>query len=410
MHTSQPPAQDYADDEIDLRQLVTVLWQQKTVVAGIGILGAALGLGGSLYSTKYVTEGLFLTPSAPRAANAQDEPDRTLSAADFKRYESVLTNGSRLQQYLQSTSQSTTPEGQMLFHLAENPNALASALKPEFGFTERDSKTYGVKVNGDGTSAMIGVRIEFSHKEPTGGTPVTLLAEYVRDSIIRVDMGSAMLSGCNRFRYREQELRNAQIQSEFLIRQEESRVTALRKIIANNPAVNSIDSRQIVSLDKGNERFLSPAAQLVAAEIQIADLQLEEVSRERERMASAIKRDYYCLAQQALQQPTTGKNFLVEVGNLQATVFQTHDRTNDVVEETWNELDVERQNWENTYLSSMRFVAPPEGSETKQRKPGPALGIVLGGMLGGILGGMIALIRAWWRGNPNRDDVTPKKA
>lgn len=42
----------------------------------------------------------------------------------------------------------------------------------------------------------------------------------------------------------------------------------------------------------------------------------------------------------------------------------------------------------------MRFVAHPEGTETKQRNPGLALGVVLGGMLGI----MVALIRSWWRG------------
>jgi len=47
----------------------------------------------------------------------------------------------------------------------------------------------------------------------------------------------------------------------------------------------------------------------------------------------------------------------------------------------------------------MRFVAPPEGTEVRERKPGLAMGIALGGVLGGMLGVMIALVRAWWRGS-----------
>ena len=395
MQNAQPSAQTYDDDEIDLRQLVATLWRQKTLIAGIGVLGGALGLGASLASTKYVAEGLFLTPGA-------------LSAADYKRYEGVLTNGPRLEQYLLTSNQATTADGELLLALAHTPGKLADTLKPEFAFTDRDSKTFGVKINADDPGAMLGVRIQFAHKEPTGGTPVTLLAEYVRDSIIRVNMEAVTLEQCNAFRTREQELRNKQIQNDFDIRQEEDRAAKLREIIARNPGASTIDNRQIVSLEKGTERFLSPAAQLVASEIKISDMKLAEAGRERERTASALKRDYYCQAQQTLTQPTTGKAFLNELKNIQAAVFQGQDKSIDIVEQTWNELDVQRENWTSTYLSSMRFVASPEGTEVKERKPGLALGLILGGMLGGMLGVMVALVRAWWRGSHDEVIEGPK--
>jgi LPS O-antigen subunit length determinant protein (WzzB/FepE family) len=181
MPIQQQPAQTYDNDEIDLRQLVATLWRQKGLIVGIGVLGAALGLGASVMSTKYVSEGLFLTPSVStsadaRAANGRKEAEMALSAADYKRYEGVLTNGPRLQQYLQTSNQATTADGQLLLALANASGKLADTLKPEFAFTDRDSKTFGVKINADDPGAMLGVRIEFAHKEPTGGTPVTLLA------------------------------------------------------------------------------------------------------------------------------------------------------------------------------------------------------------------------------------------
>lgn len=394
MRTPQPSPKEYTDDEIDLRQLITVLWQQKALIAGIVIVGALLGVGSSLNSTRYVTEGLFLTPG--------------VLASDYKRYENVVSNGARLQQYLQHTDQARTSEGQLIFKLGDDHDRLAETLKPEFAFTERDSKTYGVKVNGDDSGALIGVRMRFSDTNPTGGTPIVLLAEYVRDSVIRVDMEGITLNQCNLFRSREQELRNTQIQSEFAIRQEQDRAANLRAIVDRTPAAGTIDSRQIVSLDKGNERFLSPAAQLIASEIQIADMKLAEVGHERDRIASALKRDYYCQAQQAAQRPITGRAFLEELKNIHATVFQKQDKSIDIVEQTWNELDVERANWTNTYLQGMRFVASPEGTERKQRKPGLALGLVLGGMLGGMFGVMLALVRAWWRGNADQTTAKPK--
>ena len=391
MQTPTPPAQAY-DDEIDLRQLVAVLLRQKALIAGIGIFGAALGLGASLLSTKYVTDGLFLTPDVP--------------ASNYKRYENVLTNGTRLQQYLQTTKQADSTDGQLLHALAENPDKLGSMLKPEFVFTEQDQKSFGIRVNDENAGNMVGVRIQFAHKEPTGGTPVIMLAEYVRDSIIRVDLEDIVLTSCNDFSMREQKLRNAQLQNDFAIRQEETRLANLRSIIARNPEASAINDRQIVSLEKGSERFLSPAAQVVASEIQIADMRLADTYREREQIASALRRDYYCQAQQTLQQSTTGRAFLGELKNIQATVFQNQDKSIDVIEQTWNELDVERESWASTYLSRMRFVASPESTEIKERKPGLALGIALGSALGGMLGMLVALCRAWWRSG--RDETVSK--
>ncbi len=385
MHTLSSSAQGYAGDEIDLRQLVTVLWQQKVLIASIAIFGALLGASASLYSARYVTEEIFLIPG--------------ISTVNYKRYQTVFSSGPRLQQYLQSSGLVGTVDGNLLYELAENQDALRDTLKPEFAFTDKDQKTFGVKITEkDEPGAMIGMRIQFKHKKPTHGTPVTLLGEYVRDTIIRVNFEDALPARCAEFCAREQELRNAQIDNDFAIAQEEKRVATLRDIVARNPAAAAVDNRQIVSLEKGGERFLSPVSQLVAAEIQIADMKLAEARRERERLSVALKRDYYCQAQQALQQAAGGRAFLEELKNVQTAVFQGQDKAIDIVEQTWNKLDVERQAWISTYLQAMRFVASPESAEVKVRRPGLALGIVLNGILGGMLGVFGALVRAWWRG------------
>lgn len=386
MQNTQPPAQAYEDDdEIDLRQLVSTLWAQKGLIAGVGVLGAALGVGGSLLSTKYVTEGLLLTPS--------------VSATDYKRYESVLSSGARLEEFLRLGAQSDTADGQRLQRLARTPNGLRESIKPEFALTEKDQKTFGIKPNGEAQNALVGMQIRYADKDPSNGTPLALLAEYVRDSVIKVDLADSTLADCSTYTTRAQELRNQQLEDDFTIRQEAQRIADLREIIARHPDAGAAESRQIVSLERGTERFLSPAAQLVAAEIQIADLKLAEAQRERERVASELKRKYYCDAEAALKQPISGRKLLAELQNLQTTAFQGRDRATDIVEQTWNELELERERWNNTYLAGMRFVAPPEGTEVRERKPGLAMGIALGGVLGGMLGVMIALVRAWWRGS-----------
>lgn len=399
MQPAANPERPYADDEIDLRQLVGVLWRQKTLIAAITVIGAGLGAGASMLSTKYVSEGLFLMPkvaivTTPPPGTQPVEPQGvTLDA--FKRYETALANAHSLDEFLARTDDTSGAPQIFLRRLAQSPHELGKSLQPEFAFTDKDAKAFGVK--NPAADVLIGIRVKHVDATPTGGAPVLQLAEYVRDTVIRVDMDGVTLDQCTQFRNREQILRNAQIANDFAIRQEQQRATTLRDLIARSPEATTNDSRQIVSLEKGSERFLSPTAQLVASEIQIADMKLAEVRRERDRIASALKRDYYCQAQQALQQASTGKEFLGELSGIQTAVFQNQDKSIDIVEQTWNELDVERANWTTTYLSGMRFVAPPEGTEIMERKPGLKLGIVLGGLVGGMFGVLVALVRAWWK-------------
>lgn len=404
MQNIQPSDQSYADDEIDLRQLVGVLWRQKGMIAAIALGCAALGAGASFLSTKYVSEGLFLIPKAisTNGENKNGTVAQSITLDVFKRYESAFSNGHRMAAFLKGSASDHKAAIDELLQLSHQPDALGKVIKPEFAFTDKDAKAFGVKATS--SDALFGVRLQYESREPSGGAPVLLLAEYVRDTVIRIDLEAVTLEQCAKFRTREQELRNAQLANDFAITQEEKRATTLRDIIARTPDAAAIDNRQIVSLEKGSERFLSPAAQLIAAEIKIADMKLDEVRRERDRVASALKRDYYCQSQQALQGSVSGRTFLEALKNVQTSVFQGQDKSIDIIEQTWNELDVERENWANTYLQSMRFVASPEGTETKQRKPGLALGVVLGGMLGGMFGVMLAFIRAWWRSN--RDEIT----
>lgn len=390
-------------DEISLRELVESLWRQRGIIASMVVIGAVLGGGVSLLSTRYVAEGLLLGGTPIEKSSPDDEGeegevkhiDFGIPVDKYKRYEGVLLNGSRLQRFLQQEGGEHGPVGQQLQPLIDSPSALAQVFKPEFGFTEKDAKTFGVR--NEQPSDLIGVRVRYEGREPSSGLPVIQLAEFIRDTVIRVDLEDRTLDQCTNYRELEQSLRNRQLTSEFAVAQEQRLVQTLKEIIARLPASAVLDSRQIVAVEKGSERFLSPLAQLTAAEIRIADLRRGDIERERKRVASLLKRDYYCAAQQKLQEVANGRAFLSILPALQAQVFEGKDKGESVVEQTWNEIDLERESWINTYISRMRFVAPPEGGEQRERKPGLVLGLMLGVILGGMMGALVAMVAGWWR-------------
>ena len=373
------------NDEIDLRQLFRTLWRQRYFILGFGLLGAVLGIALSLHSTKYVSEGVLRIPG--------------VNVGNYKIFRGALSNQTFLNQYLELSGLTDDPWAETLRHLVKTDSALGNALKPEFSLTDKDQKTFGVKFQGDDVGAMIGVRLRLEDRGPGSDTGLVLLAEYIRNAIILTNLEVTLRDLCEKNRGQLLTLRNEQLKNEYEITQQQTRLNTLSDIVSRNPEQHVIDSRQIVSLEKGVEAYLSPAMQLSALEIRIADSKLALVNREREKLATQLKKEFYCRAEEALDKPSTGLVFLNNLQAIQEGVFKDQDRTLDITELTWNELELQRLNWNDTYLVGMRFVVPPEGAEFRERKPSLIQGVLLGGILGGFLGIFVALLRNWWLNN-----------
>ena len=390
--TDQP---DAIEDEIDVRQLLHTLWLQRKVIIVMALVSAAVGLGVAQLSTKYVSEAVLQLPQKKEQADSSQSP--IISAANYKRYESVLLTGANLAKFLQRNPQASPDALALLEPLTLNAQGLREAIKPEFSFTDKDQKALGVKSAATDPGAMVGLRLSIDSANPTHGAPLFLLADYVRDSILRVDMETAIYDGCLQSQTQAQALRVEQLKDEFKFSQEERRAKTLRGLVSRSPG--SQDTRQVVTVDKGSERFLSPAAQLNASEITMSELRLAQVNRERDRIASALKQAYYCDAASTLQKPVGAAALIDALKLQQTTVFKDKSKDGDIVDQTANEFELQRDNWGNNYLRGMRFVSSPEGSEVKTRKPGRALGMILGALLGALLGVIFVFGRQWWQAN-----------
>lgn len=367
-------------DEIDLLQLIRTLWLQRKVIVQFALACALIGVLIGQLSTKYVSEGVLQTGQ--------------INASNYKRYESVLLTGSNLAKFLERNKQANKDTAELLDGLSLSAARLKDAIKPEFAFTDKDQKSLGVKSSASDGGAMIGLRLSFEHSEPTLGAPVLLLGDYVRDTLLRVDLEGSINSECLSNQTVAQSLRIAQIKDEFSTKQELARAKTLRGLNGKGGEV-----RQLVSLDKGGERFLSPQAQLNAVEITISELQLAQINRERDLKSSALRQAYYCETVKVLQKPGNTDVVLEEMKAIQDVVFKDQDKTVPIIEQTGSELNLQRLGWENTYLRGMRFVSSPEGSEVKSRKPGRATGLILGALLGSLLGIVFVFGRQCWQAN-----------
>ena len=172
--TGRPAA---IDDEIDVRQLLHTLWLQRKVICVMALVSAAVGLGMAQLSTKYVSEAVLQMPQKKELSDSKKEQVEgmqvpIISAANYKRYESVLLTGANLAKFLQRNSQASPDSLTLLEPLTLNAAALREAIRPEFSFTDKDQKALGVKSAALDPGAMVGLRLSIDSANPTQGAPL----------------------------------------------------------------------------------------------------------------------------------------------------------------------------------------------------------------------------------------------
>lgn len=397
MNTRTPtPYENTPTDEVDLHKLVSALWRQRKLIATFGVVGGIVGLALSLTTTQYVSSGLF---QIQIERNAKQEKIESVSNSNYKRYENVLLNPQNLEHFVGQRTTPSEPGASEVLELARSPKKLREAISPEFSLTEKEQRNLGIKIPTEDGNLLLGFRVHYSSKEPSQGTVLKILGEYLRDSLIALDLRSYAETQCAQQEFRASELRNEQLKAQFLIEQEEERMKSLRRLIEKNPTAAAIDTRQVISLENNGARFLTPGAHLNAAEIGVTDMKLGQKEREREMIAISIKKSYYCEGVKLLTQPAAAAAILDQFEKLQLAAVKNHDSNLPIVEQTSNEIKLELIKWRDTYLRAMRYAVAPENLEIRERKFGRLLGLLGGGLLGGFLGLMAALLWSWWQSN-----------
>ena len=375
-----------ATSEINFLQLCCFPLLHLKLLGQFALVFAIIGLINAQLSTRYISEGVLQT--------------NKINASNYNKYKPLLLNDVNLGNFLIRNKQLNTESIQIVDMLGRNHKQLNEAIKPEFAFTDKDQRSMGVKSSVSDDGAIIGLRLSFEFSEPTLGAPVLLLGEYVRDTLVRLELESTINDQCLTNQTIGQSLRVDQIKNEFKIKQEKARAKTLRGLIGKVGEA----PLPMVTLFEGGERYLSPQAQLNAVEISISELQLAQINLERELKASALKQDYYCEAVKILQKPENIDGVLAEMKTLQVALFKDQDRSVPIVDQTGLEFELQRDTWTSNVTRGMRFVSSPEGSEVKFRKLGHAKGLILGALLGSLLGIIFVFSRQWWQAN--KDEIT----
>lgn len=251
----------------------------------------------------------------------------------------------------------------------------------------------------------LGLRLTYSSADPrTAGQVANWLGDYVKDvavdAMLRDQIAQWRAEGRQFADYaavRKQQLA-------FQREQASARVKALRTLVASYPEAAQRDVSQVVDVRRDNAKYMTPLAQMVAAEREIIDIDENIRALERGAAQEAFALPLIAAAEQAVNEARTGRDAVQKVSQVLGGAAGT--ASSDSERERLAAMNAQVSQLAARFLARPYFVATPS-MPTIPERPGPRLVSVLGGVLAALLAA------AWlWRGWLRRvllEDEEPRR-
>lgn len=252
-------------------------------------------------------------------------------------------------------------------------------------------KTHGktsVKSFKDNT-VYLGLRLTHTATDPSEAAEMTTwlggyfkevaTREAVREQVSRWTADNRQFSD----RALEQKLKY-----EFEAEQAKNRALALKKIVAQYPESTARESRQVIDVRKDNEKFMSPMAQLVAAESEFIEIREKTQKLDREIEQQVFAGNLLKEAEWTLKLTRSGS----ESANKLAVIIAEYSKKvkTDAEREKLLSLAADMSQISARFMSQAQFIAQPSVPSRPER-PTPLMYMVL---IGGLFAS-IAAIYGW---------------
>jgi len=169
-----------------------------------------------------------------------------------------------------------------------------------------------------------------------------------------------------------QEFERSLVDLRFSLKQNEQKLADLKKIAQRVPEGEQLSSREMVFVDKGRHRYLPISAQMVAAQVEIADTKLTIADTERQLKSNQLKLEFFTRLKEALQEKVSGSLF-GRLEEIKEEFFQVKDVSKDEVLIVRNEVSADFAQFEHRFHDVMQFISGP----TLPQKARPSKRIVV---------------------------------
>lgn len=386
-HESPDTLATYSDeDEIDLRLLLARIWKlRKFILAGTLIM-VAIAIMANEFFAKYQSEGYLKI--------------NNLTPAAYRIYQPTFLNRDRFRAYAAEVGLKDSQSVDFVEGLLSLPpeifDKFASFTR---SVTPKDSKDNIIGKEKEANTVYLGIELKIPGATPEmAQVRSKIFSEYFVDSIIYADLVSWIDSAVLTREADSYSNKLATIRVKRGIDETEKRLDAMRSLVKRYPDASRMEVRQVLSIEKGGERFLSPVAQIVAAESSIVDARIELVALLRKQKQIDLTHEFYKQAAAVRVTTNSGRELLKRLRVLKEGVFKNLPAEDEVGMEVVNEISLDLEQRQVSYTTGFKFLSGPTLPEKKTRKS-PLL-ITLGTGAGGMfLMIILALLMSWWRQN-----------
>jgi hypothetical protein len=385
LNNSQPPTENSYDDEIDLREILLNLWKYKILIIALSLIGAGLGVGFSIINTKYVSNGFFLVSSDNQ--DNQDNQDKKITIDRYKIYKNVIFDGKRFEDFLKKNGKLDGETSEIFKPVFQNKSAIEKIIIPEFSsISDRDAKSLGVKSDATEKAYLMGFTLRLESVKPLGEMPFKILEDYIRLTIVDVDLeqilktkkyesesGLAALKNAHinsdfsiRIEIEQQILKlfesnnskqellsSDKIKSDFEITQQENRYKSLQELVPKLSNSRSAEFNNIITINKESEVFLPINSQLLANKIRIDDLKMMEPRRQFEILVGEIKRQFFLECLNAIREANSGPDFIETTKIILNKIIPPDALKKPAYSQAWNDIEIQRKAWEVSYMTNI---------------------------------------------------------
>ena len=412
------------EDEIDLRLVFARIWKMRKLVLTGTLIIVLIAFVANEFFAKYQSVGYFkinnITPTA------------------YRLYQPTVLNADRFRAYAAEAGlkggESVSFVARLLSLSPELFDQYASVVR---SITPKDSKeniiAKGKDKDPDVGTVFIGMELKIPGPSPEAAQLSSqIFAEYFTDSIIYSDLLAWLDSAGQAREAAAYSNKLDTIKAQRSIDEANMRLDALRSLAKRFPDHMRTEVMQVISVnehaesyvppyaaggkDDGRrrgslekfERFLSPVAQIVAAESLITDEKIDLVKLLRKQKQGDLAYEFYKQAAAIKTTTNSGRELLKKLGVLKDAVSKNVLISDEASMEVINEISHELEQRQFGYSSGFKFLSGPTLPDGKSKK-NPLVIVFIAGAVGLALMIILALLISWWRQNGKfiTEDASP---
>ncbi|WP_275761080.1 hypothetical protein [Ralstonia pseudosolanacearum] len=365
--------------DFDLKSLMLRCWVLRKQVIPLAAVFLVLIFALSFWAGRqYVSEGFM---RAPR------------KFAEYNAEKAAFWDREALRRYLEENKRLDDASGRYLLN-ALSERFVQAHLQAVLSLSKDDLRYITDTKSTLETVGILGFSISFKDQLPQNAQArVQLMGDFIKDAMLNEDLRETIYTKLGETKGKKQLIDNQIIQRRLALVQATSRLEAARIIAGKYPEASKMEARQLLSTgnDRDSVRYLSPTAQLVGIETEIADLNSQLTLLERDAAQNALRNEFYERIEQRSRQLQSGNALLDEFVKIGQAVFKDKDLQDDRVREVYNQIMLVVEQMRTKHIAESRFVSGPT---LPQERSGlsPLLLACLSLVGGSLLAGMIVLL------------------